>query len=272
MEELWGRLRGVGADRAGRCVRMFPFDVKAMFTELTKEAVLDAVRWLLQQNPGWAPVRGKRRRYPGSALVSKTPTGRFVARVSPRMKARAGEVRLPLPVVLQLVEFDLRESVMMCGEHLLWQVHGIPMGSFLSALLAGVTVSVAEHRFYQRLPPAVAERVEGVRFADDGVVAIVEWAGSVPAEAVFGWFVRGCYPAPLELEVEQHEGRFDLLESTVTTFPDGTGWVMHKSKNWDHFARTGRRRFRVWTGGDSWTGGRRGVLIGTLMRVEACCS
>ena len=60
--------------------------------------------------------------------------------------------------------------------------------------------------------------------------------------------------------------------TSVTTFPDGTGWVMHNSKNWDHFARTGRRRFRVWTGGDSWTGGRRGVLIGTLIRVEACCS
>ena len=92
------------------------------------------------------------------------------------------------------------------------------------------------------------------------------------AESVFGRFVSDCYPPPLELEVEEHDGCFDLLESTVTVFPEGGGWVMHRSKNWDHFARTGRRRFRVWTGGDSWTGSRRGVLIGTLLRVEACCT
>ena len=69
------------------------------------------------------------------------------------------------------------------------------MGSFLSAILAGATVAVAEHRFYASLPPVVSERVEGVRYADDGVVGIVEWPGSSTAVEVFEMFVERCYPS-----------------------------------------------------------------------------
>ena len=164
---------------------------------------------------------------------------------------------------------------MRCGVHLLWQVQGIPMGSYLSAILAGLTVAVAEHRFYRRIPTTLAERVAGVRYADDGAVAIVEWDGVVSAADVFQLFVDECYPAPLQLEVEEHQGQFDRLETTVTVFPDGTGWVMHKSKDWARVQQGRPRRFRVWTGGDSWTGAKRGVLVGTLLRADApdlsCC-
>ena len=48
--------------------------------------------------------------------------------------------------------------------------------------------------------------------------------------------------------------------------------MIHRSKDWDVFFRTGRRRFRVWTGGDSWSGSQRGVLIGSLLRANANCS
>ena len=171
-----------------------------------------------------------------------------------------------------MVEFDLSESVMKCGKHLLWQTRGIPMGSFLSAILAGLTVAVAEHRFYATLPPSVAERVHGVRYADDGVVVIVEWDEVVPAKEVFDRFVAECYPPPLALEVEEHAGTFQLLECDVHTTPGGLGWTMHRSKNWGTWLRDGRNRFRVWTGSGSWTNSQRGILIGTLLRADACCS
>ena len=179
---------------------------------------------------------------------------------------------MPLEVVLQVVMFDLSESVMKCGSHVMWQHTGVPMGSYLSALLASITVAFAEHQFYSRLPPSVAERVEGVRYADDGVVVIVEWAGVRPASQVFQHFVDDCYPKPLELEVEQHSGQFDLLECVVFATPDGAGWTTHRSKNWAGWLRTGRCRFRVWTGGDSWSGAQRGILLGALLRVDDCCT
>ena len=272
MDEIRLSLASVGAGEAGRAVRVFPFDVKAMFTELSKAAVLDAVTWVLEHNPGWAPLPGGRGRYPRGAWVSSALGDHLSARVGAGLRGRAGEKFVPLAVVLAVVKFDLRESVMRCGQHLLWQVHGIPMGSYLSAILAGLTVAVAEHRFYGRLPAEVASRVEGVRYADDGVVAIVEWRGVDSAETVFQRFVDECYPAPLQLEVEQHDGQFDLLETTVRVFPDGNGWVMHKSKDWSQVQLGRRRRFRVWTGGDSWSGAKRGVLVGTLLRADANCS
>lgn len=271
MDSVWTALRRVGSEQQHYTVRLFPFDVKAMFTELSKVAVLDAVTWLLEANPGWRRRRGRQQRYPTGAFVSKGARG-FVARCGPGLRGGAGETRVPLSVVLEMVRFDLEESVMQCGVHVLWQVRGIPMGSFLSAILAGVTVAVAEHRFYASLPATVRRRVEGVRYADDGVVGIVEWPGSSAAAEVFEMFVDNCYPRPLELTVEEHGGRFLLLESIVTTFPDGTGWVMHQSKIWDDLVVGTRSRYRVWTGRGSWAGDQRGILLGTLLRVDANCS
>ena len=124
-------------------------------------------------------------------------------------------------------------------------------------ILAGSTFAVAEHRFYGRLPAEVAERVAGVRRH-----AQLPRLHPSPKR-----FVDECYPAPLQLEVEEHEGRFDLLvETHVTVFPDGPGWVMHKSKDW---ARVQQGLSRRLDGGVE-TPGRsgRGVLIGTLLRAD----
>ena len=38
----------------------------------------------------------------------------------------------------------------------------------------------------------------------------------VSAQQLFQAFVDGCYPSPLQLEVEERDGEFDLLESSVT--------------------------------------------------------
>ena len=150
-------LANVG-DAGGRTV-LFPFDVKAMFTELSKEAVMDAVTWIINCNPGWELARapaGRGAHYPRGACISMA-AGRYTARVGSGLKKQAGEVYMSLQAVLQLVAFDIQESVMRCGKHLLWQTAGIPMGSYISAIIAGITVAVAEHRFYLRLPAMIAE-------------------------------------------------------------------------------------------------------------------
>ena len=148
------------------------------------------------------------------------------------------------------------------------------MGSFLSAILAGATVAVAEHRFYANIPRAVGERVLGCRCADDGLAAIVEWDGVCSATEIFQQFEAGCYPKPLELEVEYHDGRFDLLESEVRLGGDEGAEVVvvHKVKNWKSWWKTGKGRFRVWTGRGSWGEKRGAILVGLLLRANSNCS
>jgi len=183
----------------------------------------------------------------------------------------AGETYISLKMVLELVVFDIRESVMRCGVHLLWQRHGLPMGSFLSAILAGITVSVAEHRFYAQLPPTIAARVRGRRYADDGAVAIREWGGTSSSAEVFAQFEAGCYPKPLELEVEHHAGSFQLLESHIHLCGPAL-LVVHRLKNWDETNPAGTTKFRVWTGLGSWGAARKSVAIGALLRAYSSCS
>jgi hypothetical protein len=260
-------------DEGGRTV-LFAFDVKNMFTCLDKRAVLEAVSWIIECNPGWEQARtgaGRGSRYPRGAYVKPGAGSRYIARVGSGLNQHAGEAYMPLKMVLDLVRFDLRESVMRCGQHVMQQKLGVPMGSFLSALLASITVAVSEHRFYARLPPHIADRVRGQRYADDGCVAIREGLGAPPATEVFQAFASSCYPAPLELEVEQHRGQFKLLESTV--YQEGeTVAVLHRLKNWSETDPAGTGKFRVWTGRDSWGAQRRGLLVGLLTRAYRSCS
>ena len=56
-------------DEGGRTV-LFAFDVKNMFTCLDKRAVLEAVSWIIECNPGWERARtgaGRGSRYPRGA-------------------------------------------------------------------------------------------------------------------------------------------------------------------------------------------------------------
>ena len=130
---------------------------------------------------------------------------------------------------------------------------------------------MAEHRFYLRLPASVADRVRGKRYADDGVAAIREWPGVATAAELFQLFATSCYPAPLELEVEKHDGQFNLLESTVYQVGEHVA-VFHRQKNWSETDPAGTAKYRVWTGRGSWGEKRRGLLIGLLTRAYRNCS
>ena len=273
--DMWRQLRSQAGERDR--IRVFPFDVKSMFTELPKPAVLEATTWLLTQHPLWKEQRlslGRRRRaYPTTAWVHRTSTGKYQARVRPGLgRGKQSEVGIPLAVVLDVVKFDLDHSWMKCGVHLLQQRRGIPMGSYLSAILAGITVSVAEDRFYQRLPPQVAARMGGTRFADDGLVAILEREDSTwTAEEVYKLVEDECFPDPLQLEREDHDGQFKLLESTVC-ISNRDVFLTHRSRLWDEWRKTGSSRNRVWTARGSWGARRSGILTGTLLRAATNCS
>ena len=259
-------------------VTAFPFDLKSMFTELDdKEAVMETATWILRSNPTWQRQRGKRHKYPRGAWLCKKD-GRWRVRAGPGLRGGADEDFLPFQVVLDVVRFDLDNAYMQCGQHVMKQRFGVPMGSYLSAVLAITTVSVCEHRFIQRLDPTVAARVAGVRYADDGVMLVATPVTTVPraptgttAAEIFHMFHKGCYPPPLDLELELHQGLFDLLESSL--FTDGfTIRARHRSKLWSTWTPEHGARYRTWTGRGSWTGARRGTLIGALLRADAATS
>jgi hypothetical protein len=145
------------------------------------------------------------------------------------------------------------------------------MGSFLSAILAGATVALAEHRFYERIGQELGNRVAGIRYADDGLALIKEWRGAPSAQEVFERFRMECYPNPLELEVEDHEGSFNLLESTVKMLNNEIQ-IIHRSKTWQELEDGKRVRYRVWTDASSYSSGLQGILIGAFMRAQRNCT
>ena len=95
--------------------------------------------------------------------------------------------------------------------------------------------------------------------------------GELPACQVFELVQQGCYPKPLTLEVDQHDGSFQILEAMVYMMP-GEILVKHFSKNWALLKRKGFAPFQTWTHLSSWSGSARGTLVGTLLRAWRNCS
>ena len=100
LRDDYAKLSTVGA--ADGQTRIFPFDVKSMFTELDKAAVLEHVTWLVMENSGWRRAQtaaGKGSRYPRGAYVSKVGPC-YSARVGSGLGQRAGETYISLKMVL----------------------------------------------------------------------------------------------------------------------------------------------------------------------------
>ena len=110
----------MGDDQCGVRVVAFPFDIKAMFTELDKQEVMRAARFVLTENPGWkSPSQrlGKVGFYPVGAFISSLD-GKWNVRIGKGLRQRKHELFIPFRVVLDIIEFDLRESLMTCGKYI----------------------------------------------------------------------------------------------------------------------------------------------------------
>ncbi|GBG60366.1 hypothetical protein CBR_g4324 [Chara braunii] len=129
------RLRVAGCDSAiGRC-----YDIKDMFSRIPHETVIQAVHHLLRlyKDKGCKQVRVSRR---GKICV-----------ISNNRRKMDGCVSLKLKLILEGVKYDLRHTVVRCGEKIVKQVFGIPMGKSTSSILASITCAMAELRFINEL-------------------------------------------------------------------------------------------------------------------------
>ncbi|GBG72548.1 hypothetical protein CBR_g12118 [Chara braunii] len=129
------RMRAAGCDSAiRRC-----YDIKDMFSRIPHETMIQAVHQLLRlyDDNGCKQVGVSRR---GKICV-----------ISNNRRKMDGYVSLKLKLILEGVKYDLRHAVVKCGEKIVKQVFGIPMGKSTSLILASITCAMAELRFVNEL-------------------------------------------------------------------------------------------------------------------------
>ncbi|GBG78268.1 hypothetical protein CBR_g26299 [Chara braunii] len=144
------QLRAAGCTHAeGRC-----YDIKEMFSRIPHSVVIQAVRQLLRKYED-----------DGCTQIKVSMRGKLVV-ISKNRRRTEGYVSITLRQILVGVEYDQEHSLVKCGEKVMKQIFGIPMGKSTSLILASVTCAMAEMQFLNQLG---AERrlVCGWRIMDD---------------------------------------------------------------------------------------------------------
>ncbi|GBG63660.1 hypothetical protein CBR_g38972 [Chara braunii] len=150
LEATTQRFRAAGCETAvGRC-----YDIKEMFSRIPHGAVEQAVHQLLKiyEDKGCKQIR--------VSLQGKQGV------ISDNKRKMDGYVSLTLKLVMAGIRYDLRHSVVRCGDKLVKQIFGIPMGKSTSPILASITCAMAELRFIQELS-ADKRLIGGWRVIDD---------------------------------------------------------------------------------------------------------
>lgn len=249
----------------------FPFDIKSMFTALDKADVVRAVELVLLHNRAWRKYsHSTNTSYPTKMFVSWGAGGKPLARVGwVGERAKRGDITIPLTTILAIIKFDLNNAYMECGTHIIEQLFGVPMGSFLSAILADTTVAVAEDTLYTHVPHHIADRITGIRYADDGTILI--YAPPHIAQHIFHYLQTHLYPTQLILEVESHTGTYQLLETIVTHIHNHV-CIIHRNKNLHQIHTYHRAPYLTYTHASTFSASSRNVIIGALLRAYRNCS
>ncbi|GBG79556.1 hypothetical protein CBR_g29703 [Chara braunii] len=150
LEATTQRFRTLGCDTTvGRC-----YNIKEMFSRIPHGTVIQAVQQLLKtyEDKGCKQVRVSFR---GKATI-----------ISGNRRKMEGYIGLSLKLVMEGVKYDLQHLVVRCGDKLVKQVFGIPMGKSTSLILASITCEMAELRFIKELG-ADRQLIGGWRVMDD---------------------------------------------------------------------------------------------------------
>ncbi|GBG76621.1 hypothetical protein CBR_g22837 [Chara braunii] len=135
LEAMTQRFKAAGCEiTVGRC-----YDIKEMFTRIPHGAVEQVIHQLLRiyEDKGCKQIRVSRR---GKLCIIGNNKGKM-----------DGYVGMSLKLVMEGARYDLRHAVVRCGDKLVKQVFGIPMGKSTSPILASITFAMGELRFIQEL-------------------------------------------------------------------------------------------------------------------------
>ena len=182
-----------------------------MYTNLSHDEIIKAVHWmcdLFKKN-----YRGKKK------IVSIPKSEKLPARVGFSYDFESFN-RLDMKDILNIVKFDLNNTMFTIGNIILKQKKGIPMGSPLSPVLAILVCAYYEHKFMHSLNN-LATRISGVRYIDD-VTVIIAYNKNDPfsklkALSIKTDFLNDCYHKDLILKEELVcDNQFNFLDLSIS--------------------------------------------------------
>jgi hypothetical protein len=119
---------------AANSITMIKFDIKNQFTSLDKTAVTEALRLF---------INAFRRKHGEFVSVTKRRNERH--QDCPGTRSRSTHHVLSLSTVSNYCVFEMRNAVFRVGTSFVQQLHGLPMGGFVSACLAVLWAMSREH-------------------------------------------------------------------------------------------------------------------------------
>ncbi|GBG68096.1 hypothetical protein CBR_g2646 [Chara braunii] len=246
------RMRSAGCNQVvGRC-----YDIKEMFSRIPHEAVIKAAHQLM-------------RRYEddGCRQVKVSLRGKLCV-ISQNKKKTEGYVGITLKKIMEAIRYDLMHAVVKCGDRVVKQVFGIPMGKSTSTVLAQVTCAMAELQFIKGLG-SDRSLVAGWRLMDD-ITIIVGSGGPLQPDHIFTEF-EDIYDAHLEIVRKDECGLtwpFVGGQMFISGPPLGLHYVPC-TKNTDSLHEKGVLLFQTMQDYDSYSTKcvKKGVLLATLRRL-----
>ncbi|GBG91278.1 hypothetical protein CBR_g52163 [Chara braunii] len=186
--------------RKGECFLSAAFDIKEMFCNLPHDAIMKAVRWVVDF---WM-IQGCK-----GVLVNQRGKGaklRFGG-------VQSGWISIPFATLVDFVKFDLDCTFFKACGQLLQQKVGIPMGKSSSPALACLLCVYNEFLFLSSLG-CDRRLISGIRMVDDVSVFVRYRDGNSKSEAVAQSILsrfRFCYDSNLVLECTSDGDCWDFL-------------------------------------------------------------
>ena len=242
-------------------------DLANMYTSLDHSSIRKAVRWLLFDTSKTVRER-KCVSVPVSSNDNNTTFGKSMA-------SDNSKITLTYDELIDIMNFDLNNSVFTVGNTTKQQKCGIPMGSPLSPALAVIVCAYYEHLIFEKLRSykfsTWTNKVLGVRYMDDVFSVVTHDGTNVSkhrAKEILKWFEFG-YHKNMTLECEDTSIPLKFLSSTMTAVDGSPITYEYYNKNIDSIISTSTQKFLTFQhyGSLAPKAQKRSVIVSSLHRL-----
>ena len=207
-------------------------DLSNMYTYLDHTSIRKAVRWLLYDTK-----KSKTR----DRKVISVPTCKSDKSIHFGRSTLTSEARFDLSYedIIDIMNFDLNNSVFTIGTFTGKQTCGIPMGSPLSPALAVIVCAYYENKVFKKIKDlGWTNKLMGTRYMDD-VLGFITHDGSKEsihrANCIYGWVKYG-YHHLMDLECEDTTIDFKFLSCHVNALSGSPISISYYNKNSESLA------------------------------------
>jgi hypothetical protein len=262
-------------------------DITKMYTNLKHDHILEAIIWLFEKS-----MRNfrkhKRRCNPAPNFIvmsrSRDPTTNKHHIFWSNSVGDETQITATFDDIYTIVNFDLNHAFQTQGPNVFTQVHGCPIGGFLSAIYANTKCAHDEYRFFQKYR-AHKSRIYGIRQMDD-LILWIAYHRDKRTSLQEAMHLRktiiasnSTYTGGLQLETQDFEAvtkyttthKFAGTLITVTRQAEGiTLTCAPFLKNWASLQDQGRQKFPCFIDNFSYTPDhyKLGVQITTYIRLN----